>query len=80
MMMPNPTIQRHFWDARRARPSIPDDREALDAAAGSGHVAHRPSLRIQVGHWLIGAGSRLSGERVETIHHAAHHSAPQRAA
>lgn len=76
MMMPNPTIQRHFWDARRARPTVRDDREALASTAGAGHAPRGATLRVQVGHWLIGAGSRLSGDRVETIHR----SAPQRAA
>ena len=73
MIMPHSTIQRDFWEARRARLRI-DRREqnnGTDAPAGRGV----DGIRVQVGHWLIGAGSRLSGERVETIRH----SAPQRA-
>ena len=67
MMMPHSSFQRDLSLARRKRFERAPRREPIGIeAAATGHRA-RPfgSLRVQVGHALIGAGSWLSGERVE---------------
>jgi hypothetical protein len=83
MMMPHPTLQRDFWQARAGRlPAGSRDRGAApelparDAAlTPSPDLRKRAGLRVAIGHALIGAGSRLSGERIDTVHPPAHHRA-----
>jgi hypothetical protein len=65
MMMPNASIQRDMALARRGRfeRTLRHPRHGSDAA--SARRTRLTSMRVQVGHALIGAGSWLSGERTE---------------
>ena len=57
MIMPNPSVLEHFH-AERQRRLRPTPR------LGSTTTTHA-SLRVRVGRALIGAGTAISGERVE---------------
>ena len=62
MIMPNPSVLEHFHTERqrRLRP-VP--------RAGTTTTTSHASLRVRIGHALIGAGSAISGERVEPARH-----------
>ncbi len=76
MMMPHSSFQRDLTLARRQRfeRGPRHGRIGIDATAGD---RSRPSrfLRVQVGRALIGAGTWLSGERVEAVRRSAHRTA-----
>ena len=76
MMMPHSSFQRDLSLARRERFERTPRRERIGIDAASGDRA-RPSgsLRVQVGRALIGAGTWLSGERVEGVRSSAHRPA-----
>lgn len=75
MIMPNETMQREMARARLARFARRPNPATL---AERERTARRPetrSLRVQLGHALIGAGTRLSGERGERVRPSAHRPA-----
>jgi hypothetical protein len=75
MMMPNSSIQRDLTHARRTRFERTGGHQRIGADARPNGRSRLVSLRVQVGHALIGAGSWLSGERVEGARPSAHRPA-----
>lgn len=73
MMMPNSSLQRDLTLARRERHERTPRPARVGIGAGAG-VRSGPTgvLRMQVGRALIGAGSWVSGERVEVVRPSAH--------
>jgi hypothetical protein len=59
MILPNPSVLEPFH-AERQRRLRPTPR-----FSGAISRTHAPSLRVRIGRALIGAGTALSGERVE---------------
>ena len=76
MMMPHSSFQRDLSLARRERfeRGPRHERTGVDVTAGARSRPMR-SLRVQVGRALIGAGTWLSGERVEAVRRSAHRTA-----
>jgi hypothetical protein len=69
-------MQRELTAARRARHERSATATAIAAGATTVRRARRGrALRVQIGHALIGAGSWLSGERVEAVRSSAHRPA-----
>jgi hypothetical protein len=65
MMMPNSSIQRDVSLSRRERFERTPRHERIGIEVAPDGRTPLGSLRVQVGRALIGAGSWLSGERVE---------------
>ena len=76
MMMPHSSFQRDLSLARRERFERTPGRERIGMGAASEIPARSSgSVRVQVGRALIGAGTWLSGERVEAVRSSAHRAA-----
>jgi len=73
MMMPHTSIQRDMTLARRGRFERPVRDGRVDRV--SGRRTRLGTVRVHVGYALIGAGSWLSGERVEGTRPSAHRPA-----
>jgi hypothetical protein len=71
MMMPHTSIQRDMTSARRGRFERPLDGDRI-ARRSEARRAPLRFVRVQVGYALIGAGSWLSGERVDGTRPSAH--------
>jgi hypothetical protein len=58
MILSNPSVLEHFHSERQRRLRPTPRRGAMQTSTHAG-------LRVRIGHALIGAGTAISGERVE---------------